>query len=249
MDEIILLDCGRCKNPLWHTHLPEHMNRIYYINDGIMYYGEPGQEYEFRKGYLYFLPQNMDFVVRQSREDPVDHTFIDFITFPPVSMDHFIEIAPNAHPLLQSSLSLLSELIGDHDKIAQLYDRAPLIKSYTYYLLELIHEIHPIGYLTDLRILKVIEYMQTHFRENIRIRELAGLVNLDENYLFRLFRKTTSLSPHQYLKTIRICHCINLLRCGYSVSEAAEQSGYGSVSSFSQVFKKETGKAPSELLL
>lgn len=249
MNEITLLDCGRCKNPLWHTHLPEHLNRIYYIHDGIMFYGDPGQEYQFRKDHLYFLPQNIDFVVRQSSEQPVDHTFIDFISFPPISLERFVEINPDTLPFFRSSLNLLLELIGKHSSISLLYDRTPLIKSYTQYLMELINQTYPISYLKDQRILRVIEYMQAHFTEDIRIQDLADLVNLDTNYFFRRFKKATSVSPHQYLKTIRICHCINLLRCGYSVSEAAERSGYSSVSSFSQVFKKETGKAPSDVRL
>ena len=52
----------------------------------------------------------------------------------------------------------------------------------------------------------------------------------------------------EYLINTRLNHAHSLLNTGYSVSEAAELSGYGDVLNFSKMIKKKFGKSPSQII-
>ena len=64
----------------------------------------------------------------------------------------------------------------------------------------------------------------------------------------RLFRDETGQAPYQYLLRVRLAKATELLRGGHhSVTEAALASGFSDLSRFASMFKKHTGKSPSEV--
>lgn len=86
---------------------------------------------------------------------------------------------------------------------------------------------------------KVIQYINTNFRENITLDELSDIVHLDKCYLIRIFKRQTGLSPMEYLQNHRLEYAEHLLlNINMSISEIAFSCGYNSPSFFSMQFKR-----------
>ncbi|WP_233496509.1 helix-turn-helix transcriptional regulator [Corallincola holothuriorum] len=65
--------------------------------------------------------------------------------------------------------------------------------------------------------------------------------------LHQHFKAVTNASPLQYIKTIRLHHAHQLVAVQQtSISQAAYQVGYQSVSQFSREYKRLFGQIPSE---
>lgn len=76
---------------------------------------------------------------------------------------------------------------------------------------------------------------------------------LSYDYVRKLFRKETGVTPHEYLVSSRMSLAADIISSGisnrysgYSVSQIAEACGYSEPLYFSRVFKKYYGISPSE---
>ena len=73
--------------------------------------------------------------------------------------------------------------------------------------------------------------------------------NMSRFHFSRLFRDEVGQAPYQYLLKVRLARAAELLRSGHSsVTEAAISSGFSDFSRFSRMFKKHTGKLPTDVL-
>ena len=90
-------------------------------------------------------------------------------------------------------------------------------------------------------------FIDRHFAEELNVSALAYAAGLSDVHFRNEFKKTFGLSPLSYIKQLRVDCAKRLLRSGYyTISEAATESGFGSVSYFSSEFKRLTGMTPSE---
>ncbi len=86
-----------------------------------------------------------------------------------------------------------------------------------------------------------------HAEESIALDALAREVGMSYSAFRRSFARHAGTSPRSYQLEIRINKAKELLRGGtFSVSEIAERLGFTSVYYFSRLFKRRTGRAPSE---
>lgn len=93
----------------------------------------------------------------------------------------------------------------------------------------------------------VITYIRKHYSEKIYIGQLADLMNFNEQYFSRFFKKTVGKTPVEYINEVRIRQASRLLtNTNESVLEIAEQCGFGNVGHFIDTFKRYTGKKPLE---
>jgi AraC-like DNA-binding protein len=105
------------------------------------------------------------------------------------------------------------------------------------------------GHQKDLRIQLLIDFMRTHYEEDISLQQLAGLVRLNPFHLVRLFKKTVGISPYDYLLIIRAEHAKKLLRNGSKVQDAAIECGFYDSSHFNRMFYKIAGTSPKSFRL
>ena len=92
-----------------------------------------------------------------------------------------------------------------------------------------------------------VDYISTHFNENISIPYLADLCKISQTYLKLLFQKAYGLSPKAFLIQKRIEYARDLLATNlYDISSVAQATGYNDVYYFSNHFKKITGVSPSK---
>lgn len=89
-----------------------------------------------------------------------------------------------------------------------------------------------------------IEYLSSHLSETITIDELAAHVGMSRAVFHRKFKQTTTMSPMQFVKSMRLNKAAMQIASGISVNEAAMGVGYISTSQFSREFKRMFGDSP-----
>lgn len=89
-------------------------------------------------------------------------------------------------------------------------------------------------------------YLETHYTENILVRELATIAHLSERHYTRLFRQIYGQPPMSYIIKCRLDHACDLLKeTEYSITEICERCGFSDLASFSKIFKKTYDTTPS----
>ena len=101
---------------------------------------------------------------------------------------------------------------------------------------------------TDLyqRIVTAKVYIDDNFHEAIDLDKIAGQACLSRFHFHRLFTKVYKITPHQYLTQKRISKAKDLLNKQHlTITEVCNEVGFESIGSFSILFKKEIGFAPT----
>lgn len=76
---------------------------------------------------------------------------------------------------------------------------------------------------------KVINYVDSHYNENISVSSVAKLVGLQDTYFCRKFKKEVGISFHYYLSSVRLNMALSLYSLGQeSLLSCALQSGFAS---------------------
>ena len=89
------------------------------------------------------------------------------------------------------------------------------------------------------------DYMDCFFYDEISLDDLSKICFLNPFYLLREFRKNFHITPHQYLIHRRLQHAEKLLTSAdLSITELGKRSGFQDLSSFSKLFKRQTGLSP-----
>jgi AraC-like DNA-binding protein len=87
-------------------------------------------------------------------------------------------------------------------------------------------------------------YLHAHAAENISLRELARLVDLNPAYLNRVFREAVGLPPHAYVTNLRLTRAKTLLASGIAPSMAAQAVGFCDQSHLTRHFRRAFGLTP-----
>ena len=94
-------------------------------------------------------------------------------------------------------------------------------------------------------ILRVRNYIDIHFRENLDRSTLASIAFITPNYLSKQFQLRVGKNLREYMNDLRIAEAKKLLlSTRKSVSEIASSVGYDNFSYFSTIFRKYTGMSP-----
>lgn len=100
------------------------------------------------------------------------------------------------------------------------------------------------------RLQPVLRYINENLAELLTLETIGSEFNISERTLTRLFRATMDISFFQYLKLARMIRAMGyLLETEKTISEIAWDTGYNSVSAFSNTFYKLVGKRPSDFQL
>ena len=93
-----------------------------------------------------------------------------------------------------------------------------------------------------------VEYIKKNYtNENICIPELSAMCDISEDYFRKIFKNTFGISPRKYINELKISYSKELITSGmYTITEAAELSGYTDMSYFSREFKKAFGICPAD---
>lgn len=89
--------------------------------------------------------------------------------------------------------------------------------------------------------------MARHLRRSFQLAELADHPAVSARTISRRFKAATGEPPLRYVQLLRIETAKRLLEgSGLGVDAVCERVGYGDLSTFRRLFKRETGVSPSE---
>ncbi|WP_088431791.1 AraC family transcriptional regulator [Halomicronema hongdechloris] len=91
----------------------------------------------------------------------------------------------------------------------------------------------------------VLDYIDTYLHDDIKLVDLAQLLNMSPFHFSRLFKQSTGLSPHQYLIQQRVERAKWLLKhSDRPIIDIALACGFNSHSHLSKQFRQLTGMTP-----
>lgn len=94
---------------------------------------------------------------------------------------------------------------------------------------------------------QVIEYIHSFYNKPINKEDLAAKLSTHPSHLSRKFKEETKMTLTAYQQMLRINQAKHLLKTeNLSVEELAWTIGYEDPSYFARVFKKETGRTPTQ---
>jgi AraC-like DNA-binding protein len=94
---------------------------------------------------------------------------------------------------------------------------------------------------------KTRKFIEEHSGEEISLRKAAKAVNKHPNHLSERFKQVTGLNFVEYVARTRFEKACRLLTDGeLRISEVAFSAGFQSLSQFNRVFKRLSGKSPTE---
>ena len=94
---------------------------------------------------------------------------------------------------------------------------------------------------------EVEEILNTQYQKTLSLESIARLLHFTPNYIGSVFKSVNKVSVNRYLMNVRIKKAEEMLRMGsLSVAEIAECCGFGSITYFHTIFKKEKGITPTE---
>lgn len=92
----------------------------------------------------------------------------------------------------------------------------------------------------------ILSYINQNLTEPISLEQIADQFHLSPSYVCRIFKAATGDTINKYITAKRLTQAKLLLTKGYSVTDAAEKSGFGDYSSFFRAFTKATNVSPKK---
>lgn len=252
----------------WHEEF-----EILYVSRGTAVFRIKDHSYEIGKGQFLFVNSgelhsacstdkngcryhalvfNLSFL-NSSSNDSCQSRYISPFMLKQYKLAHSI---PQGNPLEKSIHSLILEMI---EKLTQknagyeLFVKGSLFLILSYMvegglLEENIRNSTVSGKERGEKIKRVIEYISNNYSKKIQIDELAELTDMNRYNFCRFFKGYAGMTPIEYLNLHRINEACRLLQSsGCSVTDAALQTGFESMSYFSKIFRKYKNVTPSKL--
>ena len=95
------------------------------------------------------------------------------------------------------------------------------------------------------RLTQVLEYIQAHLEQDIRLPELAALTGISQYHFCRLFKRSLGTTPHQYVLQQRLERSKHLLKQkDLAIADIALMCGFKNQSHLTTMFRKSIGTTP-----
>lgn len=150
-----------------------------------------------------------------------------------------VEAGADESVIMSQSSHFLQSLEKMHDLDTLCFHLQELTESF-------ISQIFPDEARVDKDVIQsAISYMQQHFREDLKLNDIASYVYLNPAYFSTLFKQATGSTFKEYLTRIRIEEARQMLiTTNTPIVDIALNCGFTSQSYFSKVFKAQTGFSP-----
>lgn len=152
-----------------------------------------------------------------------------------------VEAGLDSHIAVMQNEKLFMEAAGIRE-VEVLFDRVSTMVD------EFMEDIFILGETSHRSVLKAVrEYIGAHYREALRIEDLAAEVGLSDSYLSHLFKETFNYTVNDYITRVRVENSVRLMeKRELTLREIAAHCGFKSPGYFSKVFKKYLGVTPRE---
>lgn len=96
------------------------------------------------------------------------------------------------------------------------------------------------------RIHELINYIHTHYQEDLALADLSRLFYVSPYYLCRDFKRKTGSTLVQYINVTRIMNAQRqLMETDKTVTQISKDTGFSNLTHFNRIFKSVTGLSPS----
>ena len=97
------------------------------------------------------------------------------------------------------------------------------------------------------RLLKVVQFVTSHYGDDITVADLAGQASLSSSQLHREFSRLFGITPNQYIREVRVGVARHLLETTQSpIAAIACETGFYDQSHLTRQFKTSTGITPTQ---
>ena len=167
---------------------------------------------------------------------------------------HITKEEIDANPMLKDKIELLSSLL-DKENITfkesgeNLYVQS-LLLSFYFLLMENFSTGDIKNHTKKERkeFYKITQYVNNHFNEGININSLATKFFISRGKLTRLFLKYSGIPLTDYIISLRIKNVNQMLFNGSDITSAVFESGFQSIRTFNNLYKKHMGMTPSQFI-
>ena len=237
----------------WHSHNDEVMLLYTYTDNG--YIVSHDNVFPLKKGTLCFIPNNVSHYTLP--ENPNDYIrtkiFIPLSQLKgllPLCLDNWLSTIFNNNKVISVEIptikqeyieSILSDASNNNSDFEQTILLSCLLRLFAF-IKEFSTDIQ--SQISD-NITKAITFINDHIYENISIEDIANASFLSKFHFCRKFKETIGVTVMEYVLLTKISLAKQLLiESKISISEISENLNFSSISYFSSVFKKITGKSP-----
>ena len=243
---------GSDKAPAESWHCKKHIgiNRLYYIHGGKGGYTHDGKNYPLLAGMLYFIPYTADFVPFCDAGDPIMHTYIDFELIPPIITNDVVFIEAEKTERLSSAASIFIQggeaNKNDHRSLTSIQADPSfweLCEASIVYIVNAIIKENGIEKITDRLVVKALEIMHTRMGDALSVSDMARDCYMTPDSFIRHFCRVVGITPHAYLKNIRLRTARYLRETGMGLTQIANEVGYADASSLLHALRNEGNKA------
>jgi AraC family transcriptional regulator len=103
------------------------------------------------------------------------------------------------------------------------------------------------GGLPKARLRRVFEFISAHLGDEIRLETLASIAGMSQHHFSELFRRSTGVTPHQYVIGQRVERGKRMLRdTDLSILEIGLATGFADQSHFTKTFRRVTRVTPRD---
>lgn len=93
---------------------------------------------------------------------------------------------------------------------------------------------------------KAMNFINENYASRVSLESISDALKLSKAHLSRIFKEYTGQTVHFYINTLRCKQARQLILSGISITEAAMECGFESLSYFSRTYKKIMNESPSE---
>lgn len=140
----------------------------------------------------------------------------------------------------------LENALHDNDYASGLYRELLFLEFMLHLNRAYLH--HGIEYIADntgSKIPDIVDYLNTHLKDDINVDFIADTFYLSRYHLMHAFKKETGYTIGSYLSTKRLLLAREYLNNGMSATEACYECGFHNYSTFFRAYKKQFGHSPT----
>jgi len=247
--------------PALKDHYHRNCFEITFVTEGSITFCTDRQEQTVRGGdaFLTFPGE-----VHSTNEIPMSVGEICWMQLSVSEPDNFLFLGPEAAQALIASLyrvsrrcirtgggmaaRLLKLLIRDVLKSARPFDRYQAANLIVGYLYQLINSADASGPLVTPDIALACDYVRDNLCESLTLDEIAAACRLSVSQFKQKFKGQIGVTPRNYINRKKIEQIKTILTPGANLTRISSDYGFCNSSYFSKVFKKYTGRTPTEFV-
>lgn len=244
-------------------------SRIYLVTEGEAWIILPSGRFRLTPGHLYLIPANImhgyecngpfsHYYLHVYEERMYETSLFDKYNFPVEVVAHTEDLLlmkrlcqllpdlalPGSNPELYNNRNMLMQNMHElkrHD----MSNRMEIRGINLILLSRFMEEAELRQLMDDSRVMKVMDYINSHIYQDIKLSELSDIACVSKGYIIGIFRRKVGLSPQQYINKVKIERAqLMLLTTDAQVKNIAYELGFNDHSYFIRLFKKITGFTP-----